>query len=99
MQPRPGQRPRALARSAARRAGLALDNAARTYAPENLRVREFGNVTATLVTPEVRAAADDARAAERAAFSPLKSTGRISLAGPLVRCNMPRAGGVREIAP
>ncbi len=42
--------------------GLALDNAARVYVPENPRVREFGVVTATLVTPEVRAAADDARA-------------------------------------
>lgn len=103
MQPRPGQRPRALARSAARRVGLAVDNVARTYAPENLRVRDDGRTTATLVTPEVRAAADDARAARlkrarvthvragklAAAFPEVKS-GHVDLDGVVV--SVPRGG-------
>ena len=53
-----------------------------------------GDVTVVLEHKGRRASA---RAADRAAFSPFKSTGRTSLAGPLVRSNMPRKGGVHEV--
>jgi len=70
-----------------RRAELALEaarRAERVIAPDGVTLTTRGKLERA-----------SARAAERAAFSPFKSTGRTSLAGPPVRSNMPRAGGDR----
>lgn len=81
MQPRPGQRPRALARSAARRAGLALDNAARAGRLERARVAASRHEAAA--TPE-------ALKVEAGAEADLEGLAVSLAAGHLTRRELPR---------